>query len=440
MAEFTFQQIVKLLPNLKGKSDLQLFLNRAEIIQSTLVSTKTKEFFLKCVKACCTDFKVQIETLTSWDLIKAKLVSIILPYKSILQILEQFLKITQYPKENIQSYHSRIVKITNELDKAYKLDFSNANTVNLEFLYSVNEKNAIRIFIKGIRCKNLKTLLKSRDFETLSDVYELARIEEVDEMEINENAGSENRYKCVLCFRYGHLSNYCRYTQNTNGNTKNNLIKKPLYQCTLCYRSGHLFNYCRYAKPCPENIRSANLNAITSNVSQVMPNYPLVNKILFANLNTLSSNCLNQKPWQHQSKSELPRITQESRNINFLPKIQQNISQYPVYFNKIPHRLVEPQNSGLNSQTLNFPNLNQTNQIEKFAISDLRNQQSLLNNQTKQRLGPSNIRQTCSQVNSKLPAVNLFDPNKFPILSQTNGANLCNSIQERQGNPRRSGT
>lgn len=357
MAEISFDKICNLLPNLDTASDLERFLSRADLIH-TLVSEASKLVFLQCVKACCcAKFKIYIEELDSWDLIKNKLTSIILPHKCITQILTELLTITQKPNEDIKTYHYRIAKKTKDLNHAYKITNSSVSSDHLDFLYKINEKNSLVIFIKGIKCKNLKCLLKSRDFESLSDIYSYARIHEAESEQVTA-CDSKKLYKCDLCFRAGHLSEFCRYIVgspiNRSGDDfvpnqsiygKDKLIKKPIYNCKLCSRTGHLASFCRYPKTALGNTSINHLNRSSYQIpSQCVPEIAQMIP-LTAHLNTISSNFANtnfNQPKisnipQTQYMSNLP-VTQMRSNFTHQndPTLQINrdyLTQSPYFQN-----------------------------------------------------------------------------------------------------------
>lgn len=230
MAEFSMDQIISQMPSLISEPEsLKKFIAKGNLIYSTLTKKSLKEFFIQCVKSNIIGSAIMgIDSLNCWDLIKKRLMFHILPApKSISKLLNELLKTIQFSNESIQNFYDRINVITNELNLAYKSANSQASFSNLEFLYSLNKKTALEIFIKGLKSQTMKICLKAKAFTEFSEALIFAKQEETD---INENFKSNN----ILHISKGKKSR----------NSKS--LNKPVYKCNLCFRSGHLSNYCRY--------------------------------------------------------------------------------------------------------------------------------------------------------------------------------------------------
>lgn len=496
MSTVSFDEMLRLLPVTSLENNpksVEFFLNRADLIYSKLNKESSKSFFLNYIKSLTTGtINLRIKPLSTWKLIKSELKNFIWPYKPILQRLQDQLSISQFPEETILSYSDRLFLELELLNESYKLKYTDFSTEIFDFLCLVNMHNSLDIFVKGIYCKDLKTILQGRDYKTLTEAVKYARDKEMLLIDSNNRKNSvqsenynsnvftapikkvvprkKNIFKCGLCFRLGHQSKFCRHKQNASQFTDlplvENIIPSNSYTCEFCSRTGHITQFCRFTKAKQTNplgyqtftnvpqvtqvfpLSTQKRQNGTQNVQQmphvypkreyVAPRYftqqmtqvfPQSNQEMSsANLNTMSSNVVNQTLYQLPIQYEFPQIKRDLSNLNTFPGTRQNFTQVPEHFKENRHRLNQVQNNRFNLKTDSI--LSQSKSAKKDPI-----------------LNPSSISKTDigSQENLKLPVINLFDPKVFPILSQfdinkSNCTDLCESNQKRQENPRPIGT
>lgn len=288
MADFSFDNIITLLPLLRNNpTSIELFINKGDLIFSTLTKPESKAFFLKFVKSSIIEnLKIKINDLKDWNQIKNVLISNIMPYKSTLRLLEDLLKIKQFSNETIQKYYLRIYKVTNDLNMAYKLSNPTANSSNLDFLYSLNEKTALQVFIRGIKSLNLRIWLKSRNFNDFNQAFLFAKENESD-------ASTEDLIP--------------------NSKTK---LNKPTFNCTLCFRTGHQSKFCRIPK---QNTQKT--NSISSS-QPINPN-PGINKPI-QRVIPINEKLMNQDLYLKQHDTHNPNGVVQNQRFNYSDNILNN--------------------------------------------------------------------------------------------------------------------
>lgn len=315
------KDILNYLPKIlqSDPKSLELFLNRADLIHSTISNDESsKAFFLNGIKSCTQgNDKLAICHLETYDLVKSVLISRIIPKKTVLERFQDLFNINQNPQESILNYSDRIRRAMYDLNVTYKLRYKEDSSQNLDLFHSMNMRNSLDVFVIGIFNQNLRSLVIGKDFTNLEEAILYAEEKElqlniktfsnqeqsvssqtlnsVNESQIKKASNNFpinfpiNRpvFKCGLCFRKGHQSKYCRFigkSQSVTDLSVNKNIIKPIYNCEICFRKGHISPFCRYVnKP---QINKIHQSDVLNQESIISPTYesenlPLIDYIPF---------------------------------------------------------------------------------------------------------------------------------------------------------------
>lgn len=121
----------------------------------------------------------------------------------------------------------------------------------------MNSCNALRTFQQGIFNNEIKLLVKSCRFTTLSDAVSKASEEEslshCGPSSSNSNNNASQPIKCQICKKKGHFSDVCfqRYkppvfdSKNFSAQSKFQNFSKNNKVCAYCKNKGHHINECR---------------------------------------------------------------------------------------------------------------------------------------------------------------------------------------------------
>lgn len=352
-------------PNPKS---LELFLNRADLIYTTISNDeKSKAFFLDGIKSLITENdKLAIGDLGTYELVRSVLISRIIPKKPVLQRFQDLFDICQIAEESIQSYSDRIRRAMYELNVTYKLRYKEDSSQQLDFLYLMNMRNSLDIFVIGIFNQNLRSLVIGKGFTNLEEAilyaeekevqlaikpctnHEAKQEQSVSSQTLNSNKISQNQkashkvpldkpiFKCGLCFRLGHQLNYCRFIKKTQSLTDLPINKnlKPIYECGKCFRKGHLLPFCRFInKPRVNHIHQSNHLRQDYTISPInaKTNLPLINYNAYIPPLKNVDNTFNQQSFlQPQANSNLP-----ANPCRLNPEMHENLIQQIDTFNNI---------------------------------------------------------------------------------------------------------
>lgn len=328
----SIKNIYKNLPPVleSNPKSLELFLNRADLIYTGILpDEKSKAFFLNGIKSCTTgNEKLAIRDLGTYELVRSVLISRIIPKKTVLQRIQDLLNINQFPKESIQNYSDRIRRALYDLNDTYKLRYKEDSSQNLDFLYLMNMRNSLDIFIDGICNQTLRSLVICKDFTNLEEAILYAEEKELqldikpcsnqeqlildqtihsskvsrDQKTFNKCPLNKPIFKCGLCFRLNHQSKFCRFIKKSQSLTDFPINKnsKPIFECGKCFRKGHSSPFCRFINN--STVNNINQSSHLRQGSTIIPingttNLPLINYSPYIPPLNIADNTFNQQSY-----------------------------------------------------------------------------------------------------------------------------------------------
>lgn len=271
--------IVELLPAYDGKSDVNVYLQKIELVRPQIPDASLP-FFLTLIK-----LKLEGTAATHIAGINCPTVEI---FSDALRDRFQFLQrvenyqvqlatMRQDQKEKMTDYANRITKVLNKLNQA----FTNETGIPLTpEIIAMNNRQGIQTFIDGLSHTELRMTLRLRAFDSIAEAITAAL--EI-KTRITNTQSNTPTYRpaivCNYCKRTGHVDRDCRSKayQNDNRNplqnqyVPNNLNNGNRFPNNASYRPRNPFNNNSHQAN-PNNNYRPNNNNYRPNDNNYRPN------------------------------------------------------------------------------------------------------------------------------------------------------------------------
>lgn len=232
------------------KLDLDRFLNHAEMIWENLDDgEEPRRLFMRLIKNKLYDKAYEIvryNDFKEWSELKQALQSKFVIRRSQGVVASELVNISQSKTTDIRTFASKVEGLLNELNE---ICIEEQGKDAAKIINEYNERMALNAFQNGINNPFMKTIVKSHDFDKLSNAIEKAIDEEILHIPIK----SSNKL-CTFCNKTGHLEERCYKKKNNAKNQKSSVDNKSLepnypngstkIHCEFCNKAGHVVQNC----------------------------------------------------------------------------------------------------------------------------------------------------------------------------------------------------
>lgn len=214
---FDFRTAASLLPKLNGTDEMIYQLIKGIKLYKPVLKAEAEQLLINYVLNACIPFKDEGRLKTTYassdDLIKDIKIHF-LPKRSAPAIIAE-LQNTKQGNKSIEEYGRSIETLMSILTITQTDDHPNSGDI----FRNENEKMAIDVFAKGLRDKEIRTIIKSKEFDSLTNA--IATAKEQSSTEENEHTlfsirGSKDGPK----YAYRGRQTYSRQFNNSNNNSK----------------------------------------------------------------------------------------------------------------------------------------------------------------------------------------------------------------------------
>lgn len=215
MALFSIKDLFSGIPTFDGSDkNLETFINICDRF-SKLISEEQKDAFVTIIQTKIVGEALNriqpIDSLTTWDEIKDKLIKTFRKKISYEFAQQQLATIKQKRKESVEEYSLRIRKALEKLNET-TLTLTSDQAAQSS-LRQANEKQAVQHFEQNLIQENLRIMVESANKLSLNDVISFAQQKELS-LKVSPTR------VCNFCNKQGHLENECLKKKAQNDRSK----------------------------------------------------------------------------------------------------------------------------------------------------------------------------------------------------------------------------
>lgn len=245
---FDSKVALKIIPSMKDKDDLHRFCRCVDIVWKPLVEKNDKKFCLDIIisklEKSAYDV-VRYRDFENWPDLKKALENKFVKRRSQGIVSTELISLVQ--TNDVSSFSDKIEALLGELNE---ICIFNQGVDNVDVIMELNERTALSSFVNGLN-EPLSTIVKARNFESLSDAIQQAIEEEISQ---KSKINKQNfKLKCSFCNKSNHKSQNC-FKNPSNGQNQNRNKNRFNFQSKSDKNSNSNF---------PQN---SNNNAPSSNV------------------------------------------------------------------------------------------------------------------------------------------------------------------------------
>lgn len=175
MAQFDFKTVSSLLPKLNGEVETVHQLIEGIGLYEPSLNASSKPLLINYVLKACITYRDRIRMKATYGNIEELIVDLkkhFLPKQSS-TVLAAKLQATNQGNLNIEEYGRSIEALMSDLT----ISQADNNANSTEIFAQANEKIAIDVFTRGIRDPEIRTILRARNYERLSEAVNAAKDE-----------------------------------------------------------------------------------------------------------------------------------------------------------------------------------------------------------------------------------------------------------------------